>query len=341
MSKSSSSSLLRDTPDGGASSAPHPYLFLLLSWLTGLLVYLILPLYIPYLTIQYLLTPRPFPRWTLRRFLRQRTNKLWVHISQWWLPVEESFEEAWWVEAMKRPGFMLSPKGARGRGVEKAKVGEKVFLHIHGGGYIRGHPLWQDLVFDIVNRTNLRLFSVNYRKCVVPANAFPAPLLDALAAYLYLTNTLLFPASSIVLLAESAGGHLSFLLTRYLSESALPIPRTMILSSPWVDFTFFFPSYTTHKPFDSLHVGRLSRPSALGKPEDWAYLVKEEVRVYMQVGTRERFEDEIRKVGRDMKDAGVDVILREDVDGIHTGAVNDPGAREQLIKDICEILGVD
>jgi hypothetical protein len=172
MSKSSSSSLLRDTPDGGASSAPHPYLFLLLSWLTGLLVYLILPLYIPYLTIQYLLTPRPFPRWTLRRFLRQRTNKLWVHISQWWLPVEESFEEAWsvptspgcygdakrrgelgievvsippveglrrgvaecrWVEAMKRPGFMLSPKGARGRGMEKAKVGEKVFLHIHGG----------------------------------------------------------------------------------------------------------------------------------------------------------------------------------------------------------------
>jgi acetyl esterase/lipase len=133
-----------------------------------------------------------------------------------------------------------------------------------------------------------------------------------------------------VLLAESAGGHLSFLLTRYLSESALPIPRTMILSSPWVDFTFFFPSYTTHKPFDSLHVGRLSRAvrsamryytpqavrgvyfsPALGKPEDWAYLVKEEVRVYMQVGTRERFEDEIRKVGRDMKDAGVDVILRE------------------------------
>jgi acetyl esterase/lipase len=50
---------------------------------------------------------------------------------------------------------------------------------------------------------------------------------------------------------------------------------------------------------------------ALGSSEDWAYLVKEEVRVYMQVGTRECFEDEIEKVARDMKDAGVDVILRE------------------------------
>jgi hypothetical protein len=97
-----------------------------------------------------------------------------------------------------------------------------------------------------------------------------------------------------------------------------------------VDFTFSFPSYTTHKPFDSLHVGRLSRAvrsamryytpqavrgvyfsPALGNPGDWAYLVNEEVRVYMQVGTRECFEDEIKKVGRDMKDAGVDVILRE------------------------------
>lgn len=172
MSKSSSPSLLRDTPDGGASSAPHPYVFLLLSWLTGLLVYLALPIYVPFLTIQYTLTPRAFPRWTLRRFLRQRTNKLWVHISQWWLPCQESFEEAWsipptpgcygdakrrgelgievvsippveglrggvaecrWVEAVERPGFMLSPKRALGRGLEKAKVGEKVFLHIHGG----------------------------------------------------------------------------------------------------------------------------------------------------------------------------------------------------------------
>jgi hypothetical protein len=172
-SQSSSSSLLRDSPDGGASSAPHRYLFLLLSWLTGLLVYLILPIYIPFLTVQYVLTPRPFSRWTLRRFLRQRTNKLWVHISQWWIPPEESMEEAWsvpsipgcyvdakrrgelgievvsippvqremrrgvadcrWVEAMERPGFMLSPKRARGRGLEKAKVGERVFLHIHGG----------------------------------------------------------------------------------------------------------------------------------------------------------------------------------------------------------------
>jgi acetyl esterase/lipase len=49
--------------------------------------------------------------------------------------------------------------------------------------------------------------------------------------------------------------------------------------------------------------------------QGWRWL--EGTRVYMQVGTRELFEDEVKKTAEDMRAAGVEVRVREVSRSIH------------------------
>jgi len=113
----------------------------------------------------------------------------------------------------------------------------------------------------------------------------------------------------------------------------LHLPRRrvhIILDSPWCDFTFSYQSYQTDKGWDTLTTPRLRmgvkstvrhyEPEALedvyfspakAGAEEWRYLMKEGVRVYMMVAGRELFADEIMALYGAMTGAGVDVRLRE------------------------------
>lgn len=70
-------------------------------------------------------------------------------------------------------------------------------------------------------------------------NAFPAALLDALAAYRYLVRTLGFAPANVVVAGDSAGGHLALSLVRYLAGAGiegLPPPGGLVLVSPAVEW---------------------------------------------------------------------------------------------------------
>ena len=57
----------------------------------------------------------------------------------------------------------------------------------------------------------------------------------------------------------------------------------------------------------------------LGKARDWKYLANEGVKVYMMVGTKELFADEVYAVGKAMKEAaGAEVQVR----GVSSRAVS-------------------
>ena len=199
----------------------------------------------------------------------------------------------------------------------------------------------------------------------------PAPLIDALSGYVYLTKTLKFPASSIIFLGESAGGHLALMLSRYLTELDLPQPGHMALISPWADFTLSFPSYKTMAHYDTLHRGRLRNavrsamrwytPEALkdayfspalhGK-EAWTYLSDEGTKVWVVYGTRELFVDEDRAMIKAMEAAGVDVtvvevsdcegveLMGQDSDGLHTAVVNTDSSKQLYAKELKAFLGI-
>ena len=96
--------------------------------------------------------------------------------------------------------------------------------------------------------------------------------------------------------------------------------------APWCDLSMSSPSYQRHKDFDTLCPEKLATSvrsamrwyipeameyfnhSAAGK-DGWGWL--KGTRIYMQVGTRELFEDEVNKTAEDMRAAGVDVRIRE------------------------------
>lgn len=117
--------------------------------------------------------PKPYPGYTFTTLLSTRYQKLRIQIIYKILPAPLSAEEEWkipkdakayweamkagearvgvssvppleeemrrgigecpFVDSVKRPGFMITPKGAVGGGVEKAKEGERIIYHLHGG----------------------------------------------------------------------------------------------------------------------------------------------------------------------------------------------------------------
>jgi acetyl esterase/lipase len=171
---------------------------------------------------------------------------------------------------------------------------------------------------------------VNYRKTLDAASAHPAPLLDVLSCYLYLLNELSFPASSIIIMSESAGSHLNLLLNRYIHFLSLPLPSALLLNSPWCNFSDYrFESPVTNYRYDYLaFMGQRAIDSgmrwfelearksvwfspALGSGADWEYLRDGGVRVYVMRGGKEILFDEIGVLVEGMKAAGVDVTLRD------------------------------
>lgn len=88
-----------------------------------------------------------------------------------------------------------------------------------------------------------RVFCLEYRtaksKPYIPANPFPAPLIDALSGYRYLVETVGFEPQNIIISGDSSGGHLSAALARYLAVSSLPslaTPGALLLLSPTMDW---------------------------------------------------------------------------------------------------------
>ncbi|KDN44922.1 alpha/beta-hydrolase [Tilletiaria anomala UBC 951] len=151
----------------------------------------------------------------------------------------------------------------------KARQGEKVLYHCHGGAMFLGTAHEQDITAAVSLQSLAALkhlyqssaayadkvaaggapppskctrsFSIDYRLCVPgrPAlGSWPAPLLDTLAGYLYLVRELRFDPDNIILVGDSAGGNLCLALCRYLRDEHIErVPGKVLLLSPWADIS--------------------------------------------------------------------------------------------------------
>lgn len=170
----------------------------------------------------------------------------------------ESWANVAGVKSARIPGYWLDRLGADIPTGQKPLSGEKVLYCLHGGGYtsLSAHPedVTASIARGILQHCNHfhRAFSIEYRlSSTAPydsCNPFPAALIDALAGYNYLVDTVGFDPSDIVVEGDSAGGNLAIALTRYLVEyqsksgsgqAQLPKPpSSIILLSPWVDLGY-------------------------------------------------------------------------------------------------------
>ena len=121
---------------------------------------------------------------------------------------------------------------AAARGVTQPVL---TFLYLHGGGYCVGSPAThRALTGHLAARCNARVFAAEYR--LAPEHPFPAAVDDAVAAYRGLLAQGI-PADDLVIAGDSAGGGLSVAAAVQLRELGVPLPRALVLFSPWTDLS--------------------------------------------------------------------------------------------------------
>ncbi|TFK89473.1 alpha/beta-hydrolase [Polyporus arcularius HHB13444] len=257
------------------------------------------------------------------------------------------------VKPSKVGGYWFLKPGAPSPTDTKAKPGEVVAMHIHGGAFHLGsaHPesVTSSLSRGLLEHSSKleRVLAVEYRLSAAhpdpPANPFPAALLDCLAAYRYLVKDLGFDAKNITLAGDSAGGNIAFALVRHLVENAipgLPPPGRLLSCSAWLDL-----SESRDEPDSSLHRNRRNdilgmgprypRAAYLGPldPEEAKTnryispisshfdgtrgLFKGFPRTYISAGGLETLLDDSTRVAEKLKEDGVEVVLDVEPDSTH------------------------
>lgn len=135
--------------------------------------------------------------------------------------------------------------------IPKQKRGTEVVLQLHGGGYQgRLHNGHRDFACAYASMPGNRMvLSLDYR--VAPEHPYPAALEDAVAAYHWLLH-IGYEGEQIILTGDSAGGGLCLALAMYLRDHNMPLPKCLVLMSPWTDLTASGASYETNFTRDPL-----------------------------------------------------------------------------------------
>lgn len=112
---------------------------------------------------------------------------------------------------------------------------ENIVLHFHGGGYLIGSAKGSlEYASRLAKAVDGVCYTVDYR--LAPEHPYPAAIDDAVAAYRALLGKG-FPADSILLSGESAGGGLAVALALVLRAAGDPMPAGILAVAPFADLT--------------------------------------------------------------------------------------------------------
>ncbi|KAF2500384.1 hypothetical protein BU16DRAFT_245617 [Lophium mytilinum] len=175
----------------------------------------------------------------------------------------------------------------------KEVTSDLTVLYFHGGAYFLMDPsTHRPVTTKIARMTGARVYSVRYR--LAPQAAFPAQLLDALVAYMYLLYPpedayhSAVPPEKIVFGGDSAGGNLSTALLQFLLQlhrssasgelpavtwnnkiCTIPLPAGVALTSPWLDVTRSLPSIEGNVKYDYLPPPSITEKSTFPPDSVW------------------------------------------------------------------------
>mgnify|MGYP002361245611 FL=1 len=208
------------------------------------------------------------------------------------------------------PARWFTPHGAHAQG--------PVLMHIHGGGFaLCSSHVHATFISELARAINCRAVGIDYR--LAPEHPFPLPIEDCYSAYLGLLDSGV-DASRIVLSGDSAGGNLALAMLQRVRASGKPLPRLVLLLSPWVDLECRGDSVQFNDPYDYLSRDLLELFAAYylqgADPRDpQASPVHADLSGFppmlLQAGGGETLLSEIRTLARRAERQGVRVTLQE------------------------------
>lgn len=187
-------------------------------------------------------------------------------------------------------------------------------LYLHGGGYSFNGPISARFASMLSHHSQARLFMPHYR--LTPEHPHPSQAEDALTAWQYLTRKT--PAEKIVVVGDSAGGHMALMLLQTLKSEGLPQPALCIGLCPWTDIGARGDSLYGNDAFDlvqgwmALRFGDWLDPEGKygrEKLSPISYNYSGLAPLYLQTGAREILHDMICDFARLQADTGADLIL--------------------------------
>ena len=198
-------------------------------------------------------------------------------------------------------------------------LAHRVVLYLHGGSYVSGSiNSHRSLAANIAQVAKARVLIIDYR--LAPEHPFPAALEDAVAAYSWLIVNHTAP-EHITIAGDSAGGGLAVALLVRLRDLGMPMPAAAVCLSPMTDHTFSGESWKTNartdivlypkkeREFTRLYLGGTDPHEPLASPQyaDLAGLPP----LLIQVGSHEVLLSDSRRLAKQARAAGVDVMLDE------------------------------
>ena len=103
-------------------------------------------------------------------------------------------------------------------------------LYMHGGAFVAGSPrTHRSITRRLCALTGAEVLVPHYR--LAPEHPFPAQIEDGVTAYRQLLADG-YPADRIAIAGDSAGGHLTLMVTVALRQAGLPLPAAMVMMSP-------------------------------------------------------------------------------------------------------------
>lgn len=187
-------------------------------------------------------------------------------------------------------------------------------LYFHGGGYaLRGH-ISHRFAAMLAHHTGAPVLCPYYR--LTPEHPHPAQSDDAMAAWLALTVTV--PPGQIVLIGDSAGGHMALMHLLRLRAEGLPQPALCIGLCPWTDIGDRGPSLHANDTTDmvqgwmALRFGHWLDPKGLFGREALSPIFKDftgTAPIYLQAGGREMLCEQIVTFATEQRAKGVNITL--------------------------------
>lgn len=136
---------------------------------------------------------------------------------------------------------MAQPRAVAGLGFDAVWIGKgpRRALYCHGGGFqIGGIASHASLIARLATAAEAQILAVDYR--LAPEHRYPAAADDCLTSYRWILGDAGAPEAVI---GDSAGAALALLTVQRARDAGLPLPRAIVLISPWLDLSMQGESY--------------------------------------------------------------------------------------------------